>query len=292
MKRIAFLIAFAFTAATAAAQTYYPMPSTVGTTWQYRGYFKLPSGGYIYGNTYHSILKDTILNGVTYHDIDGFAYREAYKKVYVICYDSIATPNWQPGNIPPQNSRCPAQLVGSIRNSTPPPLLQEVQTLDFNLNAGDTIHTGLYAGSVVRSVQLQLVNGVDRRRLEIDCRNSQRCWCEESWTEGVGVTNVFCGESGYYFQTFTPTDNLATPTTQLSISPNPARDHINFQLPRDISAVYTVDIYDILGMLRSQQAMSADNQTVSTAALPSGTYFCRVRYDGKTQGAARFVIVR
>ena len=298
MKRIAFLIAFAFTAAFAAAQTYYPMPSAVGTPWRYRvtPNRTLPAPGWYPYNYYTSIIKDTVLNSIIYHDVGGFAYREANKKVYIICYDSIANEQAQ-SHLPGINGPTPTPAVslGAWNNSLQP-LMQEVETLDFNLNVGDTIHTGLYSGSTVRWIYSLQIEGSTRRVTNIQHAalnvGGGFYSTEEHWVEGVGVGSVYYFESGYGFDSFTSTDNAATPTTQLAVSPNPARDHLNFHLPRDISAAYTVDIYDVLGMLRSQQAMSSDNQTVSTAALPSGAYFCRVRYDGKTQGAARFVIAR
>jgi hypothetical protein len=71
------------------------------------------------------------------------------------------------------------------------------------------------------------------------------------------------------------------------ISPNPASNLLNIQLPSDTETA-KVNIFDYTGRLLSSKAVSLTNKTVDVSNLVNGIYFVRIQAGNKL-GSQRFI---
>lgn len=92
----------------------------------------------------------------------------------------------------------------------------------------------------------------------------------------------------------TPTDEVALPENSLTLSPNPASDHINAKLHFDRANNVNFVIADIQGRVlqfESHKGVSRESFDFNTSKLAPGTYLMRISTDDGTR-TKKFVVVR
>lgn len=110
---------------------------------------------------------------------------------------------------------------------------------------------------------------------------SRFCWLVKLTNDGC-MDTLFCLTSAV--------GQLATPTEQVRLYPNPAHEQVVLDWPRGERG--TVRVLDQLGQVRLMQSVqSADNQViVSTAQLPAGIYFVEIQVAAQTVQVAKMVV--
>ncbi|MEI8005794.1 MAG: T9SS type A sorting domain-containing protein [Bacteroidota bacterium] len=86
-------------------------------------------------------------------------------------------------------------------------------------------------------------------------------------------------------------ENLLTQTLSLSVSPNPASDHINVTLEKAIQDG-SFEIYNVQGRLVGKHQMNDVNARFDISALPSGMYYYRMSKDNTSLGTGSFIVNR
>jgi len=86
-------------------------------------------------------------------------------------------------------------------------------------------------------------------------------------------------------------ENMLTQNLSLSVSPNPASDHINITLEKAIQDG-RFEIYNLQGRLVGKYMVNDVNARVDISALPSGMYYYRMSKDNTSLGTGSFIVNR
>jgi len=86
-------------------------------------------------------------------------------------------------------------------------------------------------------------------------------------------------------------DNLLNQNLSLTLSPNPASDHININLDKAVQDG-SFEIYSIQGRLVGKYQMNGISAHFDVSSLPSGVYYGRLSNSGTTRGTVSFIINR
>jgi hypothetical protein len=170
-----------------------------------------------------------------------------------------------------------------------------------NLSVGDTLPININNTKiVVMGIDSILIGGNMRKRYEV--RNPNMLFNPEYWIEGIGSTKDLLSPYTYEFEwelislcyhdtdifyfnppgavdschyTYTGIDAYEPLTYQIIVSPNPATDHLNIQLPQiDENTVLT--IYDQLGKAIKIKAINNKEASFNISGLSRGVYILEV----------------
>lgn len=81
--------------------------------------------------------------------------------------------------------------------------------------------------------------------------------------------------------------DLETQNT-FSVYPNPTHDMINISIAKDIENWVAYEIYDLLGKLRSQSALSSLQVSIDVSELPSGIFIIRLLGEDGNDSVTKF----
>lgn len=73
---------------------------------------------------------------------------------------------------------------------------------------------------------------------------------------------------------------------QISVFPNPSKDHLNIQLEE--AGTYVLSVFDLNGKLSKQERLNNVQNKVQLNDLEAGTYFIQITENGQTVHAQRF----
>jgi len=104
--------------------------------------------------------------------------------------------------------------------------------------------------------------------------------CQKSYTIGVGYTCAPCSPGGTRMSSF---ENEET-TTSLSVSPNPATDHLNVQIPTDLG-INKLKVINLNGQIVMEKDINSDTNELelNVNSLPNAMYILRLEGTGKPQ---------
>jgi type IX secretion system substrate protein len=123
--------------------------------------------------------------------------------------------------------------------------------------------------------------------------------------EHVWVTGSYVTDNDHGWNELHPVsrilmyNTLAAPSTgtaktpEISVFPNPATNHVNFELSDKPSSPVYITISDEIGRLGGQyQMLESTNLNINTRYLPRGKYYYNIRQDEKTIKTGSFVLVK
>jgi len=84
-------------------------------------------------------------------------------------------------------------------------------------------------------------------------------------------------------------DNLLTQNLSISVSPNPASDHINVSLEKAVQGG-SFEIYNVQGRLVGKRQMNDLNARFDISSLPAGMYYYRMCKDNTSLGTGSFIV--
>lgn len=91
------------------------------------------------------------------------------------------------------------------------------------------------------------------------------------------LDNLYTWNKEQVCQTITSSENLIS--TQASIFPNPVNGQINVRLPQEVSAAYTIEIYNQLGQLvYNSQSFHGPTAQISVAGMSNGMYYTKINF--------------
>ncbi len=86
-------------------------------------------------------------------------------------------------------------------------------------------------------------------------------------------------------------ENMLTQNLTLSVSPNPASDHINVTLEKAVQDG-RFEIYNLQGRLVGKYQVSDVSARIDISSLPSGMYYYRMSKDNTSLGTGSFIVNR
>ena len=247
------------------AQTYTAMPTGVGTTWGYRCEDGPMNSFPGCGSNSVSIVKDTLIGGLTYHKFsDGSFFREVNKQIFVLpAFVSVYTQN----------------PVGTGCVNTP----NETKTLDFNITSiGQVIQGGLYDGATISAInQVLMLDGLYHTQYQVHIPNAGGCSSSQTWVEGIGITQAGYFEHYNTFETLTATNNQQKLSNSIQIYPNPVQNR-RFRIQTDDPLpIESIEITNTLGqrVFFEKNNPNIATQDIETPSLPLGIYTLTLQTD-------------
>lgn len=296
-----------FFAAKAQTNVYHPFPDS-SANWNFT--VQNVCWGVVGNSLYQHQMSfvfgpDTVINQTAYHSL------------YIPAYIVNAGPHCY--NPPAGNYILPGKYAGAIRNDhaarktyiIPEQTSVEQLLYDFNWQVGDTItgyldHPFSVFEDTVISVDSVLVGSTYRKRWYIDP------WYQVYLIEGIGSTYGILNplpagltdHDGYILDCFsqnnvplypsgttgcqvlTHVNEVTTEPGDLTVYPNPTRQHLFLQLPAKYRSVATeIEVIGLDGKSAFHSMEISDQAStisLNLSALPQGIYLIKVRVDENT----------
>lgn len=108
--------------------------------------------------------------------------------------------------------------------------------------------------------------------------------------EVEGRELVMLVKSDIHCSPSSPSDDIASESLKLTLSPNPVRDACKFELAQEISKDLQLSIYDSKGQLLEQWSVQGPRFYWNRKALPSGLYFYQLQSPERTIASGKIVL--
>jgi len=134
----------------------------------------------------------------------------------------------------------------------------------------DTVYMDLFSGDIVWNKPIEYGKYLLYLRYK-DFRNNQM-FSENFVTVIIDIDSVFLSSIQPYFPKH---------SNPIVVFPNPTKDHLNIQFDYHIPNNTQIQIFDMVGHLVYQQAMTQQREELNIGHLSHGMYVVRVVADGK-----------